>query len=78
VNIVKNRDKMFKKREKQSKEHVRELNRVRCQRYYQRHKRELKESKKFGSLYDYRKHKENLEKKLLESLKQEPKKQVFL
>jgi hypothetical protein len=33
----------FKKRENHSKEHIRELARIRAKRYYQRHKKEKKE-----------------------------------
>jgi hypothetical protein len=35
----------FKKRENHSKEHIRELARIRAKRYYQRHKKEKKEKK---------------------------------
>lgn len=51
----------LRKSPNKNKEHIRELNKIRCQKYYQRHKEELKESKKYGSLWAYRKHKKEQE-----------------
>jgi hypothetical protein len=68
---------MFRHRENKSREHERELARIRSQRYYQRHKQELKESKKYGSLWAYRRaQREQLEKLSREA--QKLKKQEFV
>jgi len=60
---------MFRHRENRNKEHLRELARIRSQRYYRRHKQELKESKKYGSLWAYRRAQEEALKKLLAEAK---------
>ena len=65
-------DNMFKIKKKK---HLKELNRIRCQRYYQKHKQEIKESRKYGSLHEYRKQKEETLKKLTEAIKQATEKQ---
>lgn len=64
------------RKNREQKEHLKELSRERCRRYYRRHKEELKESKKYGSLSAYRRAKENQFKKSLEK-SQVPEKQEF-
>jgi len=67
----------LRKHQNNNKEHLRELNKARCRRYYRIHKYELKESKKYGSLWAYRNaQREQLKKLLIEA--QKPKKQEFV
>jgi hypothetical protein len=63
---------MFKVKKKK---HLKELNRIRCQRYYQRHKQEIKESRKYGSIHAYRKQKEETAKTIIKAIELENKKQ---
>jgi len=65
-------------RKHQNKEHLRELNKVRCQRYYQRHKCEIKESKKYGSIWAYRKVQEKQAREILEKIERAVKNQPEL
>jgi ribosomal protein L34E len=62
---------MFKRKKKK---HLQELNRIRCQRYYQRHKQEIRESRKYGSIRAYRKLREKIIKEVIEAQEQRAKK----